>query len=479
MTGQLEAKTSAGLVRGRLVRDLLAWRGIPYAAPPVGDLRLRAPRPAAPWSGVRDATTYGLAAPQPYGRRKRHVRGSEDSLTLNVLRPALPSAEPRPVMVWVHGGAYSFGSSATSLYAGERLARRGDVVVVSLNYRLGALGYLDFSSFGDFDANLGLRDQVAALEWVRDNIEAFGGDPSRVTVFGESAGGNAVTTLLCVPRARGLLSGAIAQSPAPGSVVTQEDAALRAGQLLALIGGASRLRTASAMELVLAAERVLAVQVETHPGSRAYSPVIDGDLLPERPVEAFAAGRATPVPLIIGTNADEGTVFPRFLDILPTNPARISALLRDPAVHARITAAYPGYPAAAAATALGGDHSFWWPSVRVAQGHTAVAPTWSYRYDFRPRLLDVIGIGAAHATELPAVFGMDGIARTALTALGGRRAFVEVSDRVQAHWLSFVREGAPLPSWPTYGAQRRVLVIDEVDAVVEDPRRDVRLAWQG
>lgn len=475
----LEVKTTAGLVRGRRVRDQLSWRGIPYAAPPVADLRLRAARPPVPWSGVRDALVYGEQSPQAYGLTKRHVRGSEDSLTLNVLRPALPSAEPRPVMVWIHGGAYSFGSSASTFWAGEALVRRGDVVFVSMNYRLGALGYLDFSSVGDYDANLGLRDQVAALEWVRDNIEAFGGDPARVTLFGESAGGNAVTTLMCVPSARGLFSGAIAQSPAPGSVVTRADAAARARQLLDLVGGAQVLRTASAMQLVLSAERVLAQQVDLNPGTRAFAPVIDGEVLPERPVEAFAAGRAHPVPLVIGTNADEGQIFPRFLDILPTNPARIEGLLADPAVRARITGAYPGYPAAKAAAALGGDHSFWWPSIRVAQGHTAVAPTWSYRFDFRPRLLDVVGLGATHATELPLVFGLTGPARAALTALGGRRAFGEVSDRVQAHWLSFAREGAPLASWPTYGPARRTLVIDEVDRVVDDPRRAARLAWQG
>ena len=229
----LEVRVATGLLRGVRERGVLAWRGIPYAAAPVGDLRFRAPRPASTWHGVRDAKEWGLIAPQSHkgqfrGAHPRIPQG-EDCLNLNVIAPdermrsgAQLQDSLRPVMVFIHGGAYSVGSSREVPRQGEGLVRRGGIVYVSFNYRLGALGYLDFSRFASpehpFESNLGLRDQVAALQWVRENIHAFGGDPDAVTLFGESAGGNAVTTLMTVPSAHGLFQRAIAQSAPPNAV---------------------------------------------------------------------------------------------------------------------------------------------------------------------------------------------------------------------------------------------------------------------
>ena len=237
MAVKTRVTTTDGMIEGKPVGNLTTWRGIPYAAPPVGPLRFRAPQPTQPWQGVRDATEWGNASVQ-------HKRGtmlavgkyqpsSEDCLTLNVLAPSTPSTTPRPVMVFIHGGAYTLGTSATPLYGGGSLVRRslqdGDgIIYVSVNYRLGALGYLDMSRFSTperpFDSNLGLRDQVAALEWVKRNIAEFGGDPDNVTVFGESAGGNAVTTLMTVPAAKGLFAQAIAESSAPGMTTAKHRA---------------------------------------------------------------------------------------------------------------------------------------------------------------------------------------------------------------------------------------------------------------
>ncbi|MBO0853554.1 MAG: carboxylesterase family protein, partial [Nocardia sp.] len=198
----LDITTADGVVRGIRRRRILQWRSIPYAAPPVGDLRFRAPQPVTPWSGVRMATEYGNAAMQTRDGARigpgNPQATSEDCLTLNISAPAERAKEPRPVMVFIHGGGYVFGTSALRLYSGARLALRGDVVVVTLNYRLGGFGYVDFGEFSTptrkFDSNLGLRDQVAALEWVRRNIAAFGGDPGNVTIFGESAGAHAVVS---------------------------------------------------------------------------------------------------------------------------------------------------------------------------------------------------------------------------------------------------------------------------------------------
>jgi len=480
----LDVTTRAGIVRGKLRGDLRTWRGIPYAAPPVGPLRLRAPQPVAPWKGVRRAKKYGAQAPQAAaGPARLQPPTSEDCLTLNVVAPARPSAAPRPVMVFLHGGGYTIGSSRTPIYRGDVLARRGDLVYVSVNYRLGVLGYLDFSPWGTperpVDTNLGLRDQVAALEWVRDNIAAFGGDPSQVTVFGESAGGNAVTTLMATPAAGGLFAAAIAQSPSASSIVTRDDAAVAAGRVLEQFdGGAARLFDAPAAELVAIGDRVLMDAVDSAPGTRAAAPVIDGDFLPEHPLDAFEAGRQHRVPLVIGTNDREGALFPRVWDILATTPDRIDGMFErmDPAAKERVAAAYPGYPSTDAAIDLGGDSVFWWPSTLVAQAHAQVAPTWVYRYDYAPPLLRAARFGATHGTELPVVFGY-GLGT--LGALVGTRALRAVSDRVQAQWLSVARTSAPLPSWPQYGPARTSLIIDRQDRLEDDSRRERRLAWDG
>ena len=209
MASTIDIHTVEGVVRGFHENGIARWRSIPYAAPPVGDLRLRAPVPVQPWAGVRDATRFGDAAIQArFGTRvgvRKFQPTSEDALTLNVTAPMRPTGNPRPVLVFIHGGAYVFGTSALKIYSGVHLARRGDAVVVSMNYRLGAFGYLDFRAFGTrkrpFDVNCGLRDQVAALQWVQRNIARFGGDPDNVTIFGESAGANAVVTLLATPSA--------------------------------------------------------------------------------------------------------------------------------------------------------------------------------------------------------------------------------------------------------------------------------------
>ncbi|MFZ2174366.1 MAG: carboxylesterase/lipase family protein [Rhodococcus sp. (in: high G+C Gram-positive bacteria)] len=489
-------KTAEGVVRGRRLGDLVTWRGIPYAAPPVGPLRLRAPQPVQPWSDELDATQFGHAAAQHKKftilRPGKYHPSSEDCLTLNVLATPGRSGRPRPVMVFVHGGAYTLGMSATPLYGGASLVRRGDIVYVSINYRLGSLGYLDFTQFSTperpFDSNLGLRDQVAALEWVQRNIAAFGGDPDNVTLFGESAGADAVTTLMTTPAAKGLFAKAISESSAPGLVSTADRAAQWATDFVTLLGAdaasaAEALSSASVGDLGRAGHRLSRKVMSETPGLHAFGPVIDGDFLPEPPLKAFADGSAHPVPLIIGTNDREGTLFPKVMDALPTNPDRIRRMfaLTDPEAEARVTAAYPGYPAPEAAIDLGGDLTFWKPSVEVAEGHCRYAPTYSYRFDFSPRLMRWLGLHATHGFELFAVFDIaDSLFGRALTLFGGRRGMKKVTDTVQRHWLHFAAEGKPLASWPPYDTDRRAtLVFDAVTTVQDDPRRDRRLAWEG
>jgi para-nitrobenzyl esterase len=489
---------TGGAVAGVLRNGLRTWRGIPYAAPPVDELRLRAPRPVVPWTGTWDASFFGAVAYQDrdsqFGGKLRHPR-SEDCLTLNITAPAGEAAAPRPVMVFIHGGAYTAGSSREIPRMGDTLVRDGDIVFVNLNYRLGALGYLDFSAYSSaerpFDGNLGLRDQVAALEWVRDNIAAFGGDPANVTVFGESAGGNAVTTLLATPAAKGLFARAIAESAAPEAIypsaLTRQWAANYLELLRTIMGdtetdAATLLSTATADSLVRAGSLLQRATPDATPGTIAFSPVIDGDFLPERPVDAIAAGRGHAVPLIIGTNAREGSLFRGRLDILANTKPRIRAVFAktERQARARLFATYRALPPRQSAADFAGDYSFWYPSVRLAEGHAQFAPVHFYRFDIAPRMLQVTGFDATHGLELFAVFDLTdtAIARAA-GVLGGRAAFKRTAQRMRQRWLDFARDGDPGADWPAYDdSERSTLIIDAEDRVEADPRGDRRSAWQ-
>ncbi|MGC0362682.1 para-nitrobenzyl esterase [Rhodococcus sp. 27YEA15] len=495
MASDIVVSTAEGTLRGRRVGSLRAWRGIPYAQPPTGDLRLRAPQPVTSWTGERDAGRFGDASVQ---HKKglilapgKYQPSSENCLTLNVLAPAESAREPLPVMVFIHGGANTIGTSATGLYAGSSLVRRGNVVYVSVNYRLGALGFLDFTQFStperSFDSNLGLRDQVAALEWVQRNIAAFGGDPDRVTVFGESAGATAVTTLMATPSAAGLFAGAIAESPAPDLVSTSTLSHAWGARFMEILHSdappAQALTDVSAVELGRAGSRLGSEVLQNTPGLHPFGPVIDGNFLPRNPLDVFADGLAHPVPLIIGTNRREGTLFPKILDGLPTNPARIETMfaLTDPEAGKRILATYPGYPGADAAVDVGGDVTFWHPAVEITEGHSRRAPTYAYRFDFAPTLLRWLGLDATHGLEMLAVFGVgDTLIGRGLTLPGGRSGLRAVTESMQGHWLHFAKNGVPRGSWPSYDVdERSTMIFDEVIRVEDDPRRLQRQAWAG
>jgi para-nitrobenzyl esterase len=501
----LRAVVTGGEIAGAIRRGLRMWRGIPYAAPPLGELRFRSPQPVEPWHGIRDASEFGPVAPQDRNGQflgpRASVPMSEDCLTLNVIAPGTTTGEPRPVMVFIHGGAYSVGSSREVPRLGEGLVRKGGVVFVNLNYRLGALGFLDFSALSSaertFENNLGLRDQVAALEWVRTNIRAFGGDPGNVTLFGESAGGNAVTTLMTVPSARGLFARAIAQSSPPNAVYPPELTAEWAQEYLELLSeevddsstdstsreeAAELLFSSDVEDLVRATTRMQLRTPDHAPGTISLCPVIDGDFLPERPLDAFKHGRAHPIPLIIGTNDREGSLFTGRLDILATTPSRIRAIFAKTKKKARkaVKAQYPGLPARRAAADFGGDYAFWYPTIKVAERHAHFAQVHFYRFDAAPRLVRLTGFDATHGLELFALFDrMDGLFGRAMGALGGRAAFKRAGARMQRNWLRFARDGTVDESWPPYTERRRkTLIIDAVDRVEEDPRGERRRAWQ-
>ncbi|QWT24177.1 carboxylesterase/lipase family protein [Subtercola sp. PAMC28395] len=562
LRNDLEIETAQGVVRGVRERGIETWRGIAYAEPPVGALRFRAPRPPLPFTGVQDARHFGHVSPQSregnFIGAAKNATMSEDCLTLNVVRPVrgasaghpeseavhdAPVSPLLPVMVFIHGGAYSVGSSAEVPRNGDTLARDGNVVYVSINYRLGALGFLDFTAYSSPDRpienNLGLKDCVAALQWVQSNIRAFGGDPDSVTLFGESAGANAVTTLMTVPSAAGLFARAIAQSSPTNAVYPPELTRVWAGQFVELLSeriandsventtaedAGEMLVNAHWGDLVKATDALTMRAPDTDPGTIALCPVIDGDFLPERPLDAFKAGHAHRVPLIIGTNDREGSLFTGRLDILATTPKRIRAIFSKTKKKARkaIKAEYPGLPEKRPAADFGGDYAFWYPTVKVAERHSRFAPVYFYRFDLAPRLVRLAGFDATHGIELFALFDrMHGAFGRTMTLLGGRRSFLRSGARMRRWWSAFAYEGDPnadawnggrgvavaapnaaardgerggavaapnaeesgpdrsRPRWPRYEEEsRRTLIIDAVDRVESDPRASRRLAWQ-
>jgi para-nitrobenzyl esterase len=487
-------ETGSGPVRGTDDGQVTVWKGVRYAAPPTGDLRWRAPVAPEPWTEIADATEFGPVSPQPKSPVPLGLgaESSEDCLFLNVWAPpGTEAGDDKPVLVWVHGGAYIFGAGSQVLYDGRALAGGGDVIVVTLNYRLGAFGFLDLSGIESggrkFDTNLGLRDVVLALEWVRENIAAFGGNPAQVTLFGESAGAGIVTTLLTTPATAGLFARAIAQSSPATSVYDSARAQTVAQLVLDHLGvSATEARSLPVQALIDASAYVFDHVPTTTPGTLAFAPTVDGDLVPDYPVKLAREGRSHPVPLIIGTNKDEAALF-RWMKspLMPIAPKTIRAMFEEIAAEqpglqlpseAEIGSAYSGIRTRARGMHVARDVGFRMPTVWLAEGHAAVAPVYLYRFDWTTPMLRLLRLGAAHATELPYVWGNLVMGPKDITfKLGGLKPGTAVSERMQARWVDFAKGAAP---WAAFtSGDRSTLVIDKDDSVVDDLDRGIRAAW--
>lgn len=505
----LLVEAESGWLRGvrlspseRVPGGVLAWRGIPFAAPVEGELRWLGPQPLEPWDGVRDASRFGPACVQPPGRGIAEEDQSWDCLTLNVARRAETSLEPKPVVVFLHGGSNSGGSSSYPLYGGMPFLASADVVYVTGNYRLGPFGFLDFTEFSTFERpierNLGLRDQLALLEWVQRNIAAFGGDPARVTLAGQSAGALGVVSLLSMPRAAGLFHAAVAQSPPVACVSSPSRARQRARWVLEELGwpgdaghgrddddgvraAADLLFAVEPRQLLESADAALAQEQDLTPGAMPYTSVVEdgpGSVLPERPLEVLSAGRGHAVPLLIGTTDNEGMVFTKVEKRPPADVVEAMLQATDNAPEPLLDA-YPGFPSRHAAAQVIGDFLFWAPTVAAAEGHSRVAPTWMYRYDFATPFISAIGLGPTHGTDLMATFGRRNstLGRRAHLLGGGRRLDV-VGGAMQSTWLDLAVRGRE--RWPQYDVESRAtLVLSDRARVELDPNAARRRAWTG
>jgi para-nitrobenzyl esterase len=483
------AQTTSGTVRGRTEGGLAVFRGIPFAQPPTGRARFAAPQPVIAWDGVREAFSFGSPPPQSgtYGPAPRPA--DDDWLTVNVWTPAPDPAARRPVMVWIYGGAYKVGSADAPGYDGGRLAREGDLVVVTFNYRTGVEG---FAQIQGAPANRGLLDQVAALSWVQDNIPAFGGDPDQVTVFGQSAGAGSVASLLATPLAAGLFRRAIAQS-VPGIYYSPPLAADIAAAIAAELGlraTTDELSGADPMRLVAAADAVnrRLGQYQDRWGQVAqtatpFAPVIDGEVLPVTPWQALAAGAARRVPLIAGHTRDEYRLFLAMGGQLGTisdeqAAQSLRALGPGPDGEQAYRAAFPGASAESLYELVQNDWLFRMPTLHLAQAQAAGGGA-AYLYELAWAAPANGGIlGACHGLDGPLVFGnLDEGFAARLIGPPPFPAAEEVSAQFRTAWTRFAATGDP--GWPAYDPQRRLTrIFDLPPAVTAYPEETSRGLWQ-
>ncbi|MBN1191256.1 MAG: carboxylesterase/lipase family protein [Dehalococcoidales bacterium] len=493
--------TTYGKLEGLFENDLYIFRGIPFATPPVGELRWLPPRPCRPWNGIRKAKSFGAAAPQNQlegGPPDMPVLNevepqSEDCLFLNVYTPGLDDKK-RPVMVWIHGGAFSMGSGSQSMYNGTALAKHGDMVLVTLNYRLGVLGFLNLreTTGGKIPSTgiEGMLDQIAGLEWVRDNIAAFGGDPANVTIFGESAGGMSVGCLMSMPRARGLFHKAISES-AVGGMARPLKESLEGTQVFLDILKISPSDTAAlralSVEQLLAAQAELAVRIGQ--GLAPAIPVVEGESLPEMPLDAFETGRAARVPLLAGSNLDEQRIFslmdPGFLNMneqalldfaVRTVGSENAPVLIDTFKKARISRGEPVTPAYVFSD-INTGLMFRMTALRMVEAQARYGqPAYNYLFAWNSPAMGGL-LGACHGLEVGFVFGN----REPILCGSGPEAD-KLSAQVQDAWLAFARTGSPacpaLGEWPRYSDQRQTMVFSRNSRIEKAPFEQVRRIWE-
>lgn len=488
MMDRAVVETKYGKVKGAQIDGVYVWKGVPYAKAPVGKLRFRPPQEPDFWNGVRDAAEFGAACVQPNSEMMKFLgesskTQSEDCLFLNIWSPN-PDDKRRPVMVWIHGGAFMFGEGSSEMYDGSSFAKNGDVVVVTINYRLGIFGffYLDEIGGDEFSrsGNCGILDQIAALRWVKENIEAFGGDPDNITVFGESAGAMSIGILLAIEEAQGLFHKAILQSGAASNVLTPRAANDATKRLLSELNiqenELKKLYEIPAVELVKASVKVPPMSL---------CPVIDGKVITTKPLDSLAEGSAKNIPIVIGTTEDEYRLFTfadpswrtiddeklkkRFQASFGKKWERLSEELKgktlDQTLYEKLmTWQVFTYPAIALS------------ETRVRQGEKV----WMYRFDYKSTAFGGL-LKSCHALELPFVWNVMN-QKTALFT-GDVKGRNELAEWMHRSWIHFAKTGDPqipeLPEWPEYRLDARATMIFNLETAVRyDPDKEARLLWE-
>jgi para-nitrobenzyl esterase len=489
-------ETTFGKVRGRTINGIRTFKGVQYGASTAGASRFMPPMKPAPWTGTRDAYDFGASCPQLPGFKTPEIQlmqnltgnaANEDCLVLNVWTPGTDAGK-RPVMFWLHGGGFQFGNGSQPFFDGVNLARRGNVVLITINHRLGSLGFLHLGDLGGSrfaqSGNVGLLDAVAALEWVRDNVERFGGDPKNVMIFGESGGGSKVSTLLGMPAAKGLFHRAAIES-GPALTATSRDAATRtATAFLTNLGldktKLDRLQTLPTQQLIEA-------QSMTRGG---FSPVHDGAVIPENMFEPVATRISEDVPLLIGSNKDEGTfLLQSDAELFTMDEAGLrsrvkNALGSDDAANRALDLYRKTYPGARPTdywVQIYTDRSMRMRSIALAERKAALNKAPVYMYFFA---WNTVGFGgkykAMHMAEIPFVF--DNIANAEAMTHNLPEA-QQLANKMSAAWIAFAKTANPtvpdLPKWSPYSAdQRGTMILDNNPRLEVDPAHELRVFWQ-
>ena len=507
-----DAKTTAGRLRGAVNGGVASFKGVPYGADTSGTHRFMAPKPPIPWAGVRDALAYVAQAPQSrtgFGRRPEiadfasppdTTPESEDCLTLNLWTPGAGDGAKRPVMVWLHGGAFSFGSANGARLDGTNLARRGDVVVVTVNHRLNILGHLDLAMLGgpEFAAsgNAGTLDMIAALEWVRDNAETFGGDPGNVTIFGESGGGGKVSTLMAMPLARGLFHRAIVQSGAVIRLRERDRAALLTDAVLhqlglgrAQLGELQRMPLARLMAAIEPATTALGPSHWPLFDRYPFGPVVDGKIVPRHPFEPDAPDQSADIPLLVGDTKDEASLFLAQNDKIWHGTLTESEMRDQVAAIAgdhtdRVIELYrrlhPGKSPADRLIATLTDCNFRLRSLTMAERRAQKSRAPTYMYSFAWETPAFGGrLKSPHAMDVPFTFDTVHL----LSPTDRDAPAFTLAATMSATWAAFARTGTPdlpsIPLWPPYALDRRAtLILDNDCRIEDDPGHETRALWQ-
>ncbi len=492
-------KTTYGYLEGLIENGLYVFKGVRYAAPPLGQLRWLAPQPPASWSGRRSAQNFGPIARQMKmemmnGPVMAEEPQDEDCLYLNVFTPGLDDKK-RPVMVWIHGGAYNMGSGSSAMHPGHTLPQKGDVVFVSINYRLGPLGflYLKQATGGQIpdSGNEGLLDQIAALRWIRENIAAFGGDPANVTVFGESAGAMSIGCLLAMPQARGLFQKAILQSGA-STVRTLPEAISTAEQYLSILGlnGSqwSQLLALPADHFIAGLKILSGPSLWSLSKGAQLEPVIEGQSLPELPLDAIAKGSAKEITVMAGSTLDEATIFTAQDRQLPNISekdliSRLQKFLPSDFVTKLISVYRSSLPERGFKDikpfqlyhAIFTDLQFRIPAVRLVESQNKFkVKAYNYIFDWQ---CPMPGLGACHSLELGFLFG-----NHRPDFHGAGPGVAKLAGQLQDAWIAFARSGDPscesLGKWPSYGKGRATMILGARSRIEKAPFEAERAVWE-
>ncbi len=492
--GEHIVTTTTGKIKGYERNGGIEYLGIPYAKPPVGKLRFKRAVPIEPWEGVLDAKEYGPMSIQTDEiEHPGEVVGSEDCLTVNIQRPL--SGEKLPVLVYIHGGGYNTGSASDELYNGRAFVKEG-IVYATFQYRLNVLGFFDFTTYPgceEFDSNCGLSDHIVAMQWIHDNIAAFGGDPERITIAGESAGATSVTTLMATPAARGTFQQAIISSSIANGYFTHKMARENMDLFIEGMGWSEadlpKLLTMDPAEMQKGNTYIAKKHQYKNPGIFLPSPVID-DLLPERPIDAIRKGCAKGIKLMIGTNKDEGTLFVRPED---TNFPNSWEMVEDVFKHTGNEAGLPDilkyYKARSGETKLGIDQAFYefatdyafqMPDIKVADAQKENGDVWMYRFEYVSKSSEESGMGASHAFDLPCAFANREHMFAKMLFEGEDENVVDAMiGAVHGAWSSFVRDGRPdIADWSQYeGHISPICIFDRETKVKQLDRTELMDAW--